>query len=471
MGDSVATVVPPDRAVVGISPGRDAWRRLRRNRAAMVGLGVLLVVVMACLVGPLVSPHDPALAREWLGARPPGFSHPGGRRSNVLQIGQPSPLPATHSLEMVVDDSVYLQVRVRVDGAGVVTAITAQSGAVGFDDVSAGSALAGLPGLAHLDISPRPGIWEPVAGPVTVERGARLPAAFGAGPSRQLILRGTQEPLQVTYAAEIEHGQVTAVSRDGVPVDNVVVPGDRLLDVTVDGRPHRVRHLLGTDDRGRDLAARVLHGGRISLLVGIVGTLVSVLIGVAYGAVAGYAGGRLDRLMMSVIDVLYALPFMFLVILLLAFFGNNIFLLFAALGAVQWLTMARIVRAQVMTLRHREFIDAARLAGCRRRHLLWRHLIPNSLGPIIVYATLTVPLVMLEESFLSFIGLTIHYGGRPIDSWGALVKSGMEGLGTDGSASWLLLAPATAMGLTLLALNVVGDGLRDAFDPQLRGRT
>ena len=453
--------------VVGVSPGRDAWRRLRRNRAAMIGLGLLVVVVTACIAAPLVSPHDPALAREWLGARPPGFSHPGGRRSNVLEVGLPPPMPALSSLIMEVDDSVYLYARVRIDAAGVVTAITVQQGEA--DDVA--GVVERLPDLARLEMSPRPGVWHAVPETVMVEQGAVLPQALGTGPSRQVMLRGSREPRHVVYGAVIEQGVVSAISRDGEAVDGAVVPGDRLVAVVVDGRPYRIRHLLGTDDRGRDLAARVLHGGRISLLVGIVGTLVSVLIGVTYGAVAGYAGGRVDRVMMSVIDVLYALPFMFLVILLLAFFGNNIFLLFAALGAVQWLTMARIVRAQVMSLRHREFIDAARLAGCRRRHLLWRHLIPNSLGPIIVYATLTVPLVMLEESFLSFIGLTIHYGGRPIDSWGALVKSGMEGLGTDGSASWLLLVPAGAMGLTLLALNIVGDGLRDAFDPQLRGRT
>ena len=234
------------------------------------------------------------------------------------------------------------------------------------------------------------------------------------------------------------------------------------------------KHWLGTDPLGRDLLVRVFFGGRVSLLVGLTATLVSLIIGVFYGAVAGFMGGRLDGFMMRIVDILYALPFTILVIILMVFFGQtltevfpnigaqlNVALLFVAIGAVQWLTMARIVRSQVLSLREKEFIEATLVMGLRRRQVLAGHLIPNALGPIIVYATLTVPNVMLIEAFLSFLGLGVQ---PPMSSWGLLIKEGVE---TMEEFPWLLVFPSIALSVTLFSLNFLGDGLRDALDPRV----
>jgi len=220
-------------------------------------------------------------------------------------------------------------------------------------------------------------------------------------------------------------------------------------------------HWLGTDPLGRDLLTRLLYGGRMSLLVGVAATAVSLVIGVLYGAIAGYARGRTDAIMMRIVDILYALPFTIFVIILMVFFGRNVILLFAAIGAVQWLTMARIVRSQVMSLRKKEFIEAAVVMGLRRRRILLAHLIPNALGPIIVYATLTVPNVMLLEAFLSFLGLGVQ---PPLSSWGLLIKEGVETLD---EYPWVVVVPSVVFSLTLFSLNALGDGLRDALDPRV----
>lgn len=218
-------------------------------------------------------------------------------------------------------------------------------------------------------------------------------------------------------------------------------------------------HYFGTDANGRDLLARVLQGGRVSLAVGLAATLVSLVIGVAYGAVAGYAGGRADELMMRLVDILYSLPFMFFVILLTVFFGRNIFLIFVAIGAVEWLDMARIVRGQAIALKHREFVGAARALGADGFAILRRHVVPNTLGPVAVYVTLTVPKVILLESFLGFLGLGVQ---EPMTSWGVLIAEGTSAME---SAPWLLAFPATFLAATLFCLNFIGDGIRDALDP------
>jgi oligopeptide transport system permease protein len=240
----------------------------------------------------------------------------------------------------------------------------------------------------------------------------------------------------------------------------ITVYGYEEQNLVLGASPPSAAHWLGTDTLGRDLLTRILYGSRISLAVGFIATAVALLIGVIYGTVAGYMGGRVDAAMMRLVDILYALPFMIFIILLMVIFGRNIFLLFLAIGAVEWLTMARIVRGQVQSLRQQEFVEAAVSIGLGPWAIIRRHLIPNTLGPVIVYTTLTIPNVMLLESFLSFLGLGIQ---PPQSSWGLLISYGVE---TMEEYPWLLIFPGLALSLTLFALNFLGDGLRDALDPR-----
>ncbi len=221
-------------------------------------------------------------------------------------------------------------------------------------------------------------------------------------------------------------------------------------------------HWFGTDAVGRDILVRTLEGGRMSLLVGLVATIVSLLIGVSYGAIAGYFGGRTDRIMMRVVDIIYALPFIFFIILLMVVFGRHILLIFVAIGAINWLDMARIVRGQTLSIKNAEFIAAARACGVSDWDIIRRHIIPNLLGVVIVYVTLTIPQVILMESFLSFIGLGVQ---EPMSSWGALVSDGAQDME---SAPWTLVVPSVFLAITLYCFNYIGDGLRDAFDPKDR---
>ncbi len=224
--------------------------------------------------------------------------------------------------------------------------------------------------------------------------------------------------------------------------------------------PPSAEHWLGTDIFGRDMLTRIMYGGRVSLTVGLIATAVALMIGVLWGATSGFVGGRVDAVMMRLVDILYALPFMIFIVLLMVVFGRNIFLLFFAIGAVEWLTMARIVRGQVMTLRKQEFVEAAYSLGLSQWTIIRRHIIPNTLGPVIVYTTLTIPSVMLLEAFLSFLGLGIQ---PPQSSWGLLISYGVE---TMEEFPWLLIFPGLTLSITLFALNFLGDGLRDALDPR-----
>lgn len=266
----------------------------------------------------------------------------------------------------------------------------------------------------------------------------------------------------------------------GLTADYIPADGDLIKSF-----PPSMQHPMGTDEAGRDLLSRVLQGGRISLMVGIISTIVSLIVGVSYGAIAGYLGGRVDNIMMRLVDIIYAIPYILIVIVLLSVFGgpnmpdwigwlsekiggagnqslSQIFLLFFALGLVSWLTMARVVRGQILSLKNQEFVLAAQATGVSTFAIIFRHLVPNALGPVIVYATLTVPSVMLTEAFLSYLGLGVQ---APYASWGSLAADGIKNIAI---FPWQLIFPGVTMALTLFSLNFLGDGLRDALDPQTR---
>ena len=231
-------------------------------------------------------------------------------------------------------------------------------------------------------------------------------------------------------------------------------------DLALGASPPSSDHLLGTDTLGRDLLTRMMYGSRISLMVGFLATSVALVIGVIWGTIAGFSGGKTDAIMMRIVDTLYGIPFILLIILLMVIFGRNLVLLFLAIGAVEWLTMARIVRSQVLNLSRQEFILSAEAMGVSKLSIIFRHLIPNAMGPVIVYATLTVPQIMLLESFLSFLGLGVQ---PPLSSWGLLIRDGAVSME---EYWWLLIFPSLAFSLTLFSLNFIGDGLRDAIDPR-----
>jgi len=231
-------------------------------------------------------------------------------------------------------------------------------------------------------------------------------------------------------------------------------------DLALGPVPPCIEHPLGTDALGRDLLTRTLYGGRISLMIGICATAVSLLIGITYGALAGYVGGRTDAFLMRLVDVLYALPFTVFVIILMVVFGQHVLLLFVAIGAVEWLTMARIVRGQVLAVKQQLYVKAAEVLGYSHARIIARHVVPNVMGPVIVYATLTVPRVILMESFLSFLGLGVQ---PPMSSWGLLIRDGATAME---SYPWMMIVPGVVLSATLFALNFIGDGLRDAIDPR-----
>lgn len=369
---------PADRAAAsGRSLWADALGRLKRNKAAMTSLALLTLIALACLIGPLISPHDPA-----------------DQYNSYNKVG-PSLTPYPRAEQV----------------------------------------------------------------PELVERPLRRARAE----VEQLSLDGDTLTLSLVAERPIDPRVTTAFDRtDDFSNATIVETADEGRRLTLTMEVNRYYFLLGTDANGRDLLTRILVGGQVSLMIGILATAVSLLIGVTYGAMAGYLGGRVDHLMMRVVDVLYSIPFMFFVILLMVFFGRNWVLMFIAVGAVEWLDMARIVRGQTLSVKRKEFIEAAHAIGVNRVTTVRRHVVPNVLGPVVVYMTLMVPKVILLESFLSFLGLGVQ---EPMTSWGVLISLGANNIV---GATYLLIWPALFLALTLFCLNFIGDGLRDALDPKDR---
>ncbi|MCT8998202.1 ABC transporter permease [Chelativorans intermedius] len=368
---------PPAAGAAGRSLWATALMRLRRNKAAMASLVILLVYIFAGIFGPMLAPHDYARVYPDF-VKVPASLEPYPRMDAVL--------PAAES----------------------------------------------------------------------TARRARLEA-------RNIELDGNTLRLEATSRREIDPRVTRYFDRSDLFSNTHIV--ERSADgrsVLLESQVERYRFIFGTDANGRDLFARILISIRISLMIGALATGVALVIGVAYGATAGFLGGRIDNMMMRVVDILYALPFTFFAILLVVFFGRNVVLMFIAVGAVEWLDMARIVRGQTISLRRREFVQAAEALGVSAGGILRRHIIPNTLGPVIIYMTLLIPKVILLESFLSFLGLGVQ---EPLTSLGVLISEGARNMR---AAPYMLLYPSLALTLLLFALNFLGDGLRDALDPKDR---
>lgn len=421
-----------DAAVVeGTSLWQDAWKRLLKNRAAVAGGLIVAFMSLSAIAYPLISAYLTRYtlteAHQCLRNQPPGMRG----------------VPRVHY--RFISGSAAEFERYDLNGDGV------------LDATELSRALAQLE-FDHLD---RNG-----DGFLDADELRRAPRSFLTDDFDALLASYDQDGdgrLTLDEAMPIvdifPQSSALHFLRMNAPEGSV-----GLTPETFRGLPRPETFILGTDGLGRDLLTRLVYGARISLLVGLLATLVSFMIGITWGAVAGYKGGRTDAVMMRIVDIIYGLPFMFLVILLMVIFGRNILLLFIAIGAVSWLDMSRIVRGQVISLKNQEFVQAALSVGTPTSSIVFRHLIPNALGPIIVYATLTVPAVMLQEAFLSFLGLGVQ---PPYTSWGALANEGASP-GVMIHYPWLILYPGIALAVTLLSLNFLGDGLRDALDPRMR---
>jgi len=384
MADTTTAIEPAAALapVAGRSLWQDAWRRLRRNRAAIASAVVLLLMAFAGIAGPWFTPHP-------------------YDRIYPQYVRAPASLDAYPQEDTIIPQFVSALERARIT--------------IGEVEVDSST----------------------VRAPVSDDK-----------------------PLDPRIVRYVDRSDLFNNARledaDGNPLAEGATSGVMVADV------QRVRFYFGTDANGRDLLARILIGIRISLAIGVLASVMALVVGVAYGSIAGYVGGRLDNVMMRVVDILYSLPFIFFVILLVVFFGRNFVLIFIAIGCTEWLDMARIVRGQTLSLRRQEFVQAAEALGVGNRGILTRHIIPNTLGPVVVFVTLLVPKAILLESLLSFLGLGVQ---EPLTSLGLLISEGSDNMR---SAPWLLIYPAVTLTAILFALNFLGDGLRDALDPKDR---
>jgi oligopeptide transport system permease protein len=426
-------LVPPKTIEEGSSLARDAWRRLRRDRAAMVALATLVAVAMLAALTPVLPLQPPDLD------------------DTALQYAEPDASPLWLG-GFELDEK--LLAKTPAEAASLRTEIPALRAA--YEKADAAFEHAAEEASDQLSPIER----EVELEPYTDARNAAFDALYRK-------FAEIEDTIQAPYTRAGFAG-LGPVSRWMVRTREALF-GERQLN-----------SLCGRDQLGRDILSRIFWGARVSLVVGLVATMVSLVIGVTYGAVAGYFGGWLDNAMMRLVDVLYSIPFIFVVIFIItvlnedriaqrmAFYGiGKITVFYFVVGAIYWLTMARVVRGQVISLKTEPFVEAARSVGAGRRRIIFRHLLPNVSSVVLVYLTLTIPRVMLFEAFLSFLGLGVE---APDVSWGLLAKEGIEVLTPVRIYWWLVLFPSIALGMTLLALNFLGDGLRDALDPRLRDR-
>ena len=439
------------------------YKRLMQHKGAKLGLIILTTSISIVIYSFFDSNLDPYTIRPWLVGRPPLTRAPNCLLENNFSLGQKL-TGHFKNTKSAIDFFIYPR------QTSEFRILTKDGKISSIWDLNASTKIKKIAfepeGRITITQRFKNQNSTQITKALVLELGQPLPKDIQAVDGVAILTKEVWDITSQKVSILIKNQRVTQITNNQKSKSEVSIKGEQVVSLSVDGHAQMNTFLLGTDILGRDLLARVIYGGRVSLMVAAVATLVSLIIGVFYGAIAGYAGGKVERAMMNGVDILYAVPFMFLVIILLVNFGRNIVVLFIALGAVQWLTMSRIVCSVTRGLTKSEFIEAAKLSGASRTQIILTHLLPNMTAPIIVYATLTIPAVILEESFLSFIGLSVQYGGKTLDSWGTLVFQGIEALGSNGSRLWILLAPATAMVVTLIGFNLFGDGLRDILDPK-----
>lgn len=460
------------------SLGRDAWRRLKHNRLAIVSLAIVALIAFCGYTAPILwapyvtqfSPHEQhtTLANQPPGTRDISDEYP-------TWDGDPSGFDV---VDLDRDGFITCRLTTFADGS---------AGPLDCPELALADLVAGFYDelfktwdRATGDAEPQPGardgdgfltFREFPKDDLDLPRHLRGLGLAGPDGFRKLDVDGDHvlSPWEITERSRFLRYSSVPVGGGQRTHDRFVLEHDldrdqRISRAEYPGAPELHTFWLGTDYIGRDILTRLLYGARLSITIGLLSTLVSLLIGVLYGAIAGYAGGRVDNVMMRVVDILYGLPFMFLVILIIVVVDqrDDPVLIFVLLGCVQWLTTARVVRGQVLSLKHREFIEAQRALGASRTNIVLKHLIPNTLGPVIVYATLLVPAVIIEEAFLAFLGLGLS------DSWGKMISEG-AGDASLMSYPWQIAFPGLALAVTLFCLNFLGDGVRDAMDPHMRG--
>ena len=439
------------------------YKRLMQHKGAKIGLVILITSISIVLYSFISTSLDPYTIRPWLIGKPPLTTAPNCLAENNFTVGQKLTghfKDVKSSIDFFVHPTQSSEFRILTKD----------------DKISSIWDLKSSKKIKQLEVEPegrvtltqlfKNKISSHITNGLLIKLGQPIPKQIQPVDGVAILKKEKWDISSQNIHIIIKDHRVQQITSNQKPILSISIKGEQVVSLRVDQKNQTNTFILGTDILGRDLLARVIYGGRVSLMIAAVATLVSLIIGVFYGAIAGYAGGKIERVMMNGVDILYAVPFMFLVIILLVNFGRNIVVLFIALGAVQWLTMSRIVCSVTRGLAKSEFIEAAKLSGASRTQIILNHLLPNMTAPIIVYATLTIPAVILEESFLSFIGLSVQYGGKTLDSWGTLVFQGIEALGSNGSRLWILLAPATAMVVTLIGFNLLGDGLRDILDPK-----
>jgi oligopeptide transport system permease protein len=462
----------------GQSLSADAWRRLKHNRLAMVSLFIIGAVTFVGYTAPLIwAPHvthfSPTEQNQPLANRPPGT-----RAISVTYPTYDGDKAGFTVIDLDKDGAIACQRTLWADGT---------PGPLECPELRLISLAARFYDDLFADFDTARGDAEPVPGKIDhdgfltfrefpkddLEVASQFRGLGLTGPDGFRKLDIDQDHVvsrwevveRSRYLRYTSLGPTGARSYEPFILAHDVDRDLRLTQAEYPGAPVLHTFVLGTDNAGRDILTRLLYGARLSITIGLLSTLVSLLIGVLYGAIAGYAGGRTDNVMMRIVDILYGLPFMFLVILIMAIVKDrdDPVTVFILLGCVQWLTTARVVRGQVLSLKNREFIEAQRALGAGRLNIVLKHLIPNALGPVIVYATLLVPAVILEEAFLSFLGLGLS------DSWGKMISEGAN-ITSLQAFPWQIVFPGAALAVTLFALNFLGDGVRDAMDPQLRGK-